>query len=136
MAFLTSRLIDTPTTRFLPRKSYTETVKGELPPATVCENDENPQVEEDVSSDETKEHPSSNESEACFSARNLFKGGNRYELDVTPLCIWAVTITMPLSSFATTGGLSQRIPHYTFFGKQRCLRESKSSNGQRMVGTL
>ena len=46
---------------------------GELTPANVCENDENPEVEEDVSSDEPKEHPSSNEFEACFSARNLFK---------------------------------------------------------------
>ena len=64
MAFLTSRLIDTSTTRLLSRKSYTETVKGELPPATVCENDENPEVEEDVSSDEPKEDPSSTQSEA------------------------------------------------------------------------
>ena len=62
MAFLTHRLIDTSATRLLSRKSYTETVKGELPSAAVCENDENPEAGGDVSSDEPKEDPSSNES--------------------------------------------------------------------------
>lgn len=62
MAVLTYRLIDTSTTRLLSRKSYTETVKGELPSAAVCENVENPGAGEGVSSDAPKEDPSSNES--------------------------------------------------------------------------
>ena len=62
MVFLTDRLINTSTTRLLSRKSYTETVKGELPSAAVCENVENPEAGEGVSSDEPKEDPSSNES--------------------------------------------------------------------------
>lgn len=57
MAFLTYRLIDTSTTRLLSRKSYTETVKGELPSSAVCEKVENPEAGEDVSFDEPKEDP-------------------------------------------------------------------------------
>ena len=57
MAFFTYRLIDTSTTRLLSRKSYTETVKGELPSAAVCANVENPETGEDVSSDEPKDPP-------------------------------------------------------------------------------
>ena len=62
MAVLTYRLIDASRTRLLSRKSYTETVEGELPSAAVCENVENPEAGEGVSSDEPKEDPSSNES--------------------------------------------------------------------------
>jgi len=64
MAFLTYRLIDTSTTRLLSRKSYTETVKGELPSAAVCENDEGPEAEEDASLQESIEDASSDEPEA------------------------------------------------------------------------